>query len=121
MKALAIAAIAAGAAAFAYGSWGWLTSLGEPLAELLLLGIAMPALLPLLLGAFLLRGHRWALHGLRATVVMVLLFGAWLTWGFGLGVFSFAPFAVAFVGACVLWLALSYAFDQGKGGGTATR
>ena len=52
---------------------------------------------------------------------MLLLGGAWLTWGAGLGVFSFAPFAVAFVGACVLWLALSYAFDRGKGGGTATR
>lgn len=114
MKALAIAAIAAGAVAFAYGFAAWLTSLDDPLSGLLLLVVALPALLPLVLGAFLLLGRRWALHGLRATIVLVLLGGAWLTWGFGLGVFSFAPFAVPFVGALLAWLVLSFALDRDR-------
>lgn len=114
MRVLAIAMIAAGAVWFVYGMWGWLVSLGEPLADLLLLGIAVPALPPLVLGVFLLRGHRWALHGLRSVLVLLLAGGAWLTWGFGLGVFSFAPFAVPFIGACLLWLVLSFVLDRGR-------
>jgi len=111
---LAATAIGVGALAFTYGFAGWLATRHEPLAGLLLLGIAMPALPPLLLGVMLLRGHRWALHALRAVIVLLLLGGAWLTWGFGLTVFSCAPFDVAFVGACLLWLALSFALDRGK-------
>lgn len=114
MRALAIAAIAAGAVAFVYGMWGWLVSMGEPLADLLLLGIAVPALPPLVLGIFMLRGRRWALHGLRAVIVVLLAGGAWLTWGFGLTVFSLAPFDVAVVGACLLWLLSSFVLDRGS-------
>ena len=114
MKALAITAIVAGAVASAYGLAGWLASQGDPLADLLLLGIAVPALPPLVLGVLLLRGHRWVLHGLRAMHVLLLVGGAWLTWGVGLGVFSFAPFAVPFVAACLLWLAMSFVPDRGR-------
>jgi hypothetical protein len=121
MKALAITAMAAGAAAFLYGLAGWLDGRSDPLADLLLLGIALPALAPIVLGAFLARGRRWALYGLRTIVLLMLAGGAWLTWGLGLGVFSFPPFAVPFVGACLLWLVSSYVLDRGGEGAVGAR
>lgn len=116
MRALAGAAIVAGAASFLYAFAGWITHRHDALADALLIGVALPALPPVVLGAFLLAGRRWALHGLRAHVALLLLGGAWLTWGVGVGVFSFAPFAVPFVGACIVWLWLSFAMDRRTAG-----
>ena len=116
MRTLAGAAIVAGAASFLYGFAGWITHRHDPLADALLVGIALPALPPVVLGAFLLAGRRWALHGLRAHVALLLLGGAWLTWGVGVGVFSFAPFAVPFVGACLVGLWRASAMARRTGG-----
>lgn len=40
------------------------------------LAIGMPAFV---FGTFLYRGHRWALHGLRRTLALLLAGGAWIT------------------------------------------
>ncbi len=69
--------------------------------------MVIPALVPLLASWFMWRGRLWAVWLLRTYLGLILVAGAALQ-SFGLGVFSFAPFAIPFLSFCVLWVAASF-------------
>jgi hypothetical protein len=80
----------------------------DSLAVIFIPLVIIPSAIPLILGIFMWRGHRWALIGLRATLILILAGGAFLDLAVGLNVFSFALFAVPFIAFCVVWLILSF-------------
>ena len=69
--------------------------------------MVVPALVPLFASWFMWQGKLWAVWLLRIYVISILALGAVLQ-SFGLGVFSFAPFAVPFISFCIIWVAASF-------------
>jgi hypothetical protein len=84
----------------------------DPLAGLLLVLVVVPALPPVVLGALMFAGRRWAGSALRTYLLVLLGAGAWLHWGFGLNVFSPPSFGLTLAGAAVAWWTLSYLGDR---------
>ncbi|TVQ72082.1 MAG: hypothetical protein EA363_05005 [Balneolaceae bacterium] len=69
--------------------------------------MVIPALVPLFTSWFMWKGRTWAVWLLRIYLMLILASGTALQ-SFGLGVFSFAPFAIPFISFCVIWLAVSF-------------
>jgi len=69
--------------------------------------MVMAAVVPLFASWFMWKGRIWAVWLLRVYLALILASGAALQ-SFGLGVFSFAPFAIPFISFCMLWVAASF-------------
>jgi len=95
----------------AYGVVGYAAS-DDPLRGLLLALVAAPSVAPIVFGAFMVRGHRWAAIALRTYLIVLLVVGAWLHVVVGLSVFAPDSFGVPFVGACLAWVALSIVAER---------
>lgn len=78
--------------------------------------MVIPALVPLVASWFMWKGRAWAVWLLRIYLGLILVAGVVLQ-SFGLGVFSFALFAIPFISFCVLWVVTSF----WKGGHTSIR
>ncbi len=122
---LAVVMVGVGAIVLAYGVVAYLTT-DDPLRGLLLALVAAPSVAPIVFGVWLFRGRRWAASVLRAYLIALLAVGVWLHVVVGLSVFAPASFGVLLVGACLAWVALSFAADRrpvggpGAGGGGRT-
>ena len=113
---LAVVMVGVGALVLAYGVVGYVAS-DDPLRGLLLALVAAPSVAPVVFGAYLFRGRRWAAIVLRVYLLGVLVVGAWLHVVVGLSVFAPASFGVPFVGATLAWVALSFGAYRRPGGG----
>ena len=69
--------------------------------------MVMPAVVPLVASWFMWKERIWAVWLLRIYLVLILASGAALQ-SFGLGVFSYAPFAIPFISFCVIWVVASF-------------
>jgi len=108
---LAVVMVGVGAIILAYGVVGYVTS-DDPLRGLLLALVAAPSVAPIVFGALMFRGHRWAAIVVRTYLIVLLVIGAWLHLVVGLSVFAPASFGVPFVGACLAWVALSLVAER---------
>ncbi len=98
--------VGVGTIVLAYGVVACLAS-DDPLRGLLLAMVAAPSVAPIVFGAPMLRGRRWASTALRAYLIVLLVVCGLLHAVVGSSVFAPASCGVPLAAACAAWVALS--------------
>jgi hypothetical protein len=111
-KILALGMIIPGAAAIIYASAAVLFS-DDPLAAIFIPLVLLPALPVTFLGWLVWKEKEWAVVTLRVVLAILFIGALYLNMTIGLNVFAFRPFAVLFIGFCILWFILSFFLESG--------
>ncbi|GJM44402.1 MAG: hypothetical protein DHS20C21_12440 [Gemmatimonadota bacterium] len=80
----------------------------EPLIGVFVALVAIPAIVPAVLGFQMMRGTAWAAWALRISIGGSVVGGALLDFGMGLDVFSLPQLAVPLILGAMAWLAFSF-------------